>query len=90
MEAYADGETQIGATQTFEVVHLVAFATADLRDFDTDADDRFLRNLPEGECIVDDFPVIQRTDLAQVGREHSRTSSSKTRAKPVTAGLSSL
>ena len=35
--AYADGLTRIGATRTFEVVHLVDFAAID--------DDRFLRGL---------------------------------------------
>ena len=45
--AYADGITsnRIGPERTFEVVHLVDFATADLVPFDTDASDRFLRGL---------------------------------------------
>ena len=53
--AYADGTTLIGSTRTFEVVHLVDFATADLAPFNTSATDRFLRGLA-GECRVKDFP----------------------------------
>ncbi len=60
--AYADDGERIGETQTFEVVPLVNFERDDLTPFDTDADDRFLRNLEDlegrrGTCIVDDFPT---------------------------------
>ncbi len=55
--AYADGLTRIGSARTFEVVHLVDFATANLVPFDTSATDRFLRGL-KGECRADDFPEM--------------------------------
>ena len=55
--AYADGTTRIGSARTFEVVHLVDFATANLVPFDTSATDRFLRGL-KGECRADDFPEM--------------------------------
>ena len=48
IDAYADGDNQIGETQTFEVVHLVPFAATD--------SNRFLEDL-DGQCIAHDFPV---------------------------------
>ena len=62
MTAYADDDEQIGAPQIFEVVHLVDFQRDNLEPFETDADDRFLRNLEDLErerrtCIVEDFPT---------------------------------
>ena len=64
--AYADGITnqRIGPERTFEVVHLVDFATADLAPFDTDASDRFLRNL-DGMCGVPDFPAAGDTTMLE-------------------------
>ena len=66
IEAYADGLTnrRIGSTLTFEVVHLVDFATADLAPFDTDDTDRFLRNL-DGMCSVSDFPDTGDTTMLE-------------------------
>ena len=40
---------------TFEVVHLVDFAANDM--------DRFLRDLPDGECRAPDFPARGETTL---------------------------
>ena len=54
--ADADDDEQIGEDATFDVVHLVNFATEDLAPFGTDATDRFLRDLPDAECRVEDFP----------------------------------
>lgn len=48
IRAYADGEP-IGQEERFEVVHLREFADSDTQ--------RFLEDLPEGECIVPDFPM---------------------------------
>ena len=51
--AYADGDTQIGDSRTFTVVHIQGFAADDENRFlelDDDVQDR-------GECIVEDFPV---------------------------------
>ena len=53
--AFADDQ-QIGETQSFEVVHIAAFAATDT--------DRFLRDLPAAQCIVPDFPATgERTWL---------------------------
>ena len=57
--AYADGDTQIGETQTFEVVHIVR-SFPDSNNFLTLDDEVQAR----GECIVPDFPVTgERTWL---------------------------
>ena len=57
--AYADGDTQIGQTHTFKVVHIVR-SFPDSNNFLTLDDDVQAR----GECIVPDFPVTgERTWL---------------------------